>query len=135
MGQCGSGPVQTKESAEIDRQLRSLAPVLKNEIKLLLLGTGESGKSTVFKQMKILQDQGGFTEQEVIGFRNIVRGNCIAQMRTLVQACNKFGYQYGSEQSTQCAQYATTLEGYSDWTPQVGQVLTTLWRDPAIRKT
>jgi len=34
------------------------------------LGPGESGKSTVFKQMKIIQDDGGFSPEELMGFKH-----------------------------------------------------------------
>lgn len=43
----------------------------RNEIKLLLLGAAESGKSTVLKQMKIIH-QNGFTKDEVLIYRSII---------------------------------------------------------------
>lgn len=46
------------------------------EIKLLLLGAGESGKSTILKQIKIIYDH-GYSEEERRNLRHIVYDNTI----------------------------------------------------------
>lgn len=51
-------------SKEIDQWLKEDANRQKSAIRLLLLGTGESGKTTIIKQMKILHIN-GFSEQYV----------------------------------------------------------------------
>lgn len=58
---------------------------LRLSVHLFILGPGESGKSTIFKQMKIIQDNGGFSRDELMGFKHVVQANCISQMRVLVQ--------------------------------------------------
>jgi len=64
---CGASgefkPKESKESKEISEKLAQEEKALKNEVKLLLLGAGESGKSTVAKQMKLIYQQ-GFSEEE-----------------------------------------------------------------------
>ena len=45
----------------IDRKLQQEAVKAKHIVRILLLGTGESGKSTVVKQMKIIHMNGGFS--------------------------------------------------------------------------
>ena len=61
-----------------------------------LAGPGESGKSTIFKQMKIISMGGGFTDHEQKAFRFIIYGNCITQMKVLVGAVEKLGLSYDS---------------------------------------
>jgi len=56
-----------------------------SEIKVLLLGAGESGKSTIFKQMKILK-QNGFNQEECMIFRDTIFGNILKNMKALVTA-------------------------------------------------
>lgn len=60
---CGGKP-QTEErfiSQKIDEKLKNDGKKLAKVQQLLLLGTGESGKTTIIKQMKILHIN-GFSE-------------------------------------------------------------------------
>lgn len=59
------------------------------EMKVLLLGAGESGKSTVLQQLKILR-KNGFTEAEMYSYVPIIYGNIIEIGKGLVAARDKF---------------------------------------------
>jgi hypothetical protein len=61
------------------------------------LGPGESGKSTIFKQMKLLQINGGFTKEELESYRTVVFGNCLTQMKVIINAANKLGITISNE--------------------------------------
>lgn len=50
-----------------------------------LLGAGESGKSTIAKQMKIIHLD-GFDEDELEQFKPIIKSNVIECIKVLVQA-------------------------------------------------
>ena len=56
------------------------------EIKLLLLGAGESGKSTIVKQMKIIHDN-GYSLKEKELFRPVVFCNTIQSLLTIIKVC------------------------------------------------
>lgn len=60
----------------------------KNEIKLLLLGAGESGKSTVLKQLKLLH-QGGFTHRERRQYSQVIWADAIESMKILIMQARK----------------------------------------------
>ena len=49
----------------------------------------------MFKQMKIIQVSGGFTDDELKQYRFIVFGNCITQMKVLITAAEKLGIEMG----------------------------------------
>ncbi|KZS94899.1 guanine nucleotide binding protein, alpha subunit [Sistotremastrum niveocremeum HHB9708] len=90
MGNCSS--VQDKaekdRSDEIDRQIEEDSKKFKKECKILLLGSGEGGKSTIVKQMKIIH-QNGYTRQELEPFKQIVYRNLVDSAQDIVRAMEK----------------------------------------------
>jgi len=90
---CCGGPKnneQEKRNKEIDKILKDKKKELDQEVKLLLLGAGESGKSTIAKQMKILHLQ-GFSKEEMLTYKSIIYNNIVTSMRSLVNACKDLG--------------------------------------------
>lgn len=60
-----------------------------DELKVLLLGSGESGKSTIVKQMKIIH-QNGYSEQELYMFRITILKNLLDSIKALALAMRRF---------------------------------------------
>uniref|UniRef100_A0A8C9P2Z7 Uncharacterized protein n=1 Tax=Spermophilus dauricus TaxID=99837 RepID=A0A8C9P2Z7_SPEDA len=65
-----------ERSKMIDRNLREDGEKAAKEVKLLLLGAGESGKSTIVKQMKIIHED-GYSEEECKPYKVVVYSNTI----------------------------------------------------------
>ena len=82
------------KSKQIDRQIKSDQRKMQQEVKLLLLGAGESGKSTFLKQMKIIHGV-VFEPEHLKEFRKIIYQNMIKGMRVLVDAQRKLGIELG----------------------------------------
>lgn len=77
---------QLRKSKEIDRCLSREKTYVKRLVKILLLGAGESGKSTFLKQMRIIHGQ-DFDQQAREEFRatiysNVIKGNGVGFARS-----------------------------------------------------
>jgi len=139
-------------SREIDRLLAQEKRKLSKEVVLLMLGPGQSGKSTFCKQMKILH-LFGFTENEKENYKWIVHTNVIDAILDLSGACFKLNIPFASKQNKKLAKtlYETyrgeeasvqphvihmdhmTLKMYSlskDLAAQIKQ----LWQDSGVRQ-
>lgn len=55
------------------------------EVKVLLLGSGESGKSTIVKQMKILH-KNGFSKEELVEYKPFVYKNVLDCIKSVINA-------------------------------------------------
>jgi len=99
------------------------------------LGPGESGKSTIFKQLKILQDDGGFTHEELERYKGLIFYNCISQMRTLVESAVALATPLEKRESIENAQTLLKLSRDPVWNRELGMVIKNLWSDTGIRET
>ncbi|XP_014396712.1 PREDICTED: guanine nucleotide-binding protein subunit alpha-14, partial [Myotis brandtii] len=94
-------------SAEIERQLRRDKKDARRELKLLLLGTGESGKSTFIKQMRIIHGS-GYSDEDRKGFTKLVYQNIFTAMQAMIRAMDTLRIQYLCEQN-KCS-YLTDID-------------------------
>ena len=84
-------PQEINQNAAIDRDLDRARQQEELKVKLLLLGAGESGKSTIFKQMRILHGSPR-SEDDLRMYGVVVRSNVITAMRKLCSHfCNNIG--------------------------------------------
>ncbi|KAM5439968.1 Guanine nucleotide-binding protein alpha-2 subunit [Microsporum audouinii] len=126
---------QKKKSQAIDRVLEEDMKRLKKECKILLLGSGESGKSTIVKQMKIIH-QNGYSVEELSMYRLTVYKNLLDCAKSLVWAMHQFEIQPSSAKVRDFMDYL--LDYNIDPDPnvslelKVGDAITYLWNDPSI---
>ncbi|KAJ8655346.1 hypothetical protein O0I10_009035 [Lichtheimia ornata] len=73
------------KSKAIDKQIKRDQKRLNREVKILLLGAGDSGKSTVLKQMRLIHAS-GFSAAEREAFRMVIFGNIVAAMQSLLES-------------------------------------------------
>jgi len=87
MNCCGSSSLpQDKTNKQISDQLKKDRKLFDNELRLLLLGAGESGKSTIAKQMKIIH-MNGFSKTECAEYLNAIHNNIWESLQNLAKAC------------------------------------------------
>ena len=95
-----------QRSAQIDRQIEQDSKKLKKECKILLLGmlplstqpltlnlchlgSSESGKSTIVKQMRIIH-QDGFSHDTKLTYREAIYSNLLESAQAVAAAMHKF---------------------------------------------
>lgn len=77
-------------SRDVDRAIASTQHSDQQINKLLLLGAGESGKSTLFKQMQKIYGK-GFSETERKGYIPIIFNNMLLSIKQLINQAQHYG--------------------------------------------
>lgn len=94
---------------EIERQLRRDKRDARRELKLLLLGTGESGKSTFIKQMRIIHGS-GYSDEDKRGFTKLVYQNIFTAMQAMIRAMDTLKIPYKYEHNKAHAQLVREVD-------------------------
>lgn len=134
MACCGSGEDGVRNK-HINKELATDRKNMGRLVKLLLLGAGDSGKSTIAKQMKIIHLD-GFSEEERVSYRTAIANNVLTSVRTLIHQCNKFGYHLSKGNESRAQKIIDIPRDQEPVvTPQLADDIANLWQDPAIKQT
>ncbi|XP_055374050.1 guanine nucleotide-binding protein G(q) subunit alpha isoform X5 [Condylostylus longicornis] len=126
---------QKRINQEIERQLRKDKRDARRELKLLLLGTGESGKSTFIKQMRIIHGA-GYSDDDKKGYVKIVFQNIFMAMQSMIRAMDMLKIQYGSAETAAHADLVKEID-YETVTTLEDPYITAikaLWADSGIQE-
>jgi len=131
---CGgdSSPDAKKAKASstvIDDDLKKDRKAAESKVKILLLGTGDSGKSTFAKQMTVLHSS-GFSNEEYQRFQKVLRDNALTSMQKILSSLSEA--QAKLEKGAQ-KEAESVLEA-SDLTPAVATSVKELWKSKKLQR-
>ncbi|PWN46267.1 putative guanine nucleotide-binding protein alpha-1 subunit [Ceraceosorus guamensis] len=120
---------------QIEEELRRERQAQKNEIKMLLLGAGESGKSTILKQMKLI-NHGSYSRDERDAYKEIIFSNLLQSMRVILDAMENLDIPLAEGNNAKRAEIILSLPAQidADSLPNhVADAVFGLWRDPGVQ--
>ncbi|KAM3218182.1 guanine nucleotide-binding protein alpha-1 subunit isoform X1 [Capsicum annuum] len=135
---------ENAQTAEIERRIEQETKADKHIQKLLLLGAGDSGKSTIFKQIKLLF-QTGFDEEELKNYIPVIHANVYQTIKILHDGSKEL-----AQNELEASKYLLSVENkeigeklseiggrldYPHLTNDLVQDIEALWKDPAIQET
>ena len=138
-----------QRNEEIEKQLKKDKLQASTEVKMLLLGklficwkclhssgAGESGKSTILKQMKLIHG-GGYTAREQESFKEIIFSNTVQSMRVILEAMQNMGISLKVDANEEHARVIMDQPNQMEpdrLPPDVAQAVRSLWRDPGVQE-
>ncbi|KAH9833406.1 G-protein alpha subunit [Rhodofomes roseus] len=137
MGNCVSAQDREalQRSQEIDKQIEEDSRKFKKECKILLLGSGESGKSTIVKQMKIIH-QNGYTKAELMTYRTTIYRNLLESAHNIILAMRKIGvdcvHPDNRARTERILDYAVVADSAFNFDEEMARAIYELWQDPII---
>lgn len=104
----GGGGGTSSRKVKESREIKLIADEFRTAIKILLLGTGESGKTTILKQMKVLHIQ-GFSDAEKVEQIDVIRNNLHDSICEIVRNVHKLNLEFDTVENEDRAQWVLRL--------------------------
>ncbi|GCB73140.1 guanine nucleotide-binding protein subunit alpha-13 [Scyliorhinus torazame] len=125
---------QLRKSKQIDELISRDKTYVRRLVKILLLGAGESGKSTFLKQMRIIHGQ-DFDQKAKEEFRGTIYSNILKGIRVLVDAREKLRIPWGDPGNRQNGEVLMSFDTRALTGAAVGLMETRVFLQylPAIR--
>ncbi|XP_043525095.1 guanine nucleotide-binding protein G(q) subunit alpha isoform X4 [Frieseomelitta varia] len=105
------------------------------EFTLCVAGTGESGKSTFIKQMRIIHGS-GYSDDDKRGFIKLVYQNIFMAMQSMIRAMDLLKIQYASSSNIEKAELVRSVdfETVTTFESPYVEAIKDLWADSGIQE-
>ncbi|XP_019907002.1 guanine nucleotide binding protein (G protein), alpha activating activity polypeptide O, b isoform X1 [Esox lucius] len=124
-------------SKAIEKNLKDDGVTAAKDVKLLLLGGGESGKSTIVKQMKIIHED-GFSGDDVKQYKPVVYSNTIQSLAAILRAMDSLGVEYADKDRKADAKLVcdvvTRMEDTEPYSAELLTAMKRLWADAGTQE-
>lgn len=119
-------------NVDLDLKLQQVEELFR--FKVLLLGAGESGKSTIVKQLKLIHKK-SIAEEEKIQVAQSLHMNVIDCMKSLISACEKFDLTIDPTWAETIAEIQNFADAANEMmiNPKLAQDITNLFKSEAIQ--
>jgi len=131
MSCCSSGGEEGARNKNINRDLQTDRKNMGRMVKLLLLGAGDSGKSTIAKQMKILY-LNGYTEEERKNIIPAIYANILSSMKDILKGVQRYNIDLAPE-IKEIANAVINLPSSTTLNKEISTMLTQLYNDPNVQ--
>ena len=106
------------------------------DVKVVVLGTGESGKTTFIRQIKSIYGEGSFSEEERVKFRDVIFVNVMKSAKILSEARRRLQIPFENPANES---FSSILTRHNALLPEEFQQyvmpLKALWVDSGIQAT
>uniref|UniRef100_H2Z9X4 Uncharacterized protein n=1 Tax=Ciona savignyi TaxID=51511 RepID=H2Z9X4_CIOSA len=138
MSSCFAGSVSSEAkliSKEIERKLKEAKREAKSQVKLLVLGAAESGKSTFIKQMRIIHGT-GYNSEELASHIPLIYQNINVSVKVLATAMLDLGIPYEHERNKLFGDECSELPRDCESTLTTERVLSIMlfWKDEGVQE-
>lgn len=130
----GMNSVKPVPQNDAEKLLQEAKEEEKYNFKILLLGAGESGKSTVVKQIKIIWN----VQPTAIEIRQCIEAlqrNCIEAIQTLLTALKVLNLSLKNPSLQSMADMVMGLDQNCRVNPELAESVDTLWKDEGVQQT
>ncbi|MCJ1272366.1 hypothetical protein MMC21_000152 [Puttea exsequens] len=131
-----SSSEERKKNMEIEKMIRRDKKAQAKQVKILLLGAGESGKSTILKQMRIIYSE-GFRLDERKEVRQVIFSNMVVAFKIIAEEMRELGLEYENPDSQEHERVIASAAdiGPDDTFPSTCRTaMKGLWEDGAVQK-